>query len=233
MPNKHTRFWFVILLLCTQPNLALAEKPPLPQGFSDLTTVIPDVALEIRYFSANNFIGQPIDGYLAPRCLLTQPAAEALAQVQAELKPFQLAIKVFDCYRPQQAVDHFVRWAADVGDTRMRKEYYPEVEKKELFSQGYIAAKSSHSRGSTVDLTLVGVDTKGAMSELDMGTGYDLFSPLSWPDAKGIAPASRAHRLLLQALMTRHGFKPYAQEWWHFTLANEPYSDTYFNFPVQ
>ncbi len=233
MPGKHTRFWLLILFLCTLPNRALAEKAPLPQGFDDLTTVIPGVALEIRYFSANNFIGAPIDGYLTPRCLLTQPAAEALAQVQEELKPFQLALKVFDCYRPQRAVDHFVRWASDMKDTRMKQQFYPEVAKKDLFAQGYIAAKSSHSRGSTVDLTLVSVGPKGETVELDMGTGYDLFSPLSWPDAPGIAPASRAHRLLLQSLMTRHGFKPYAQEWWHFTLANEPFNDTYFTFPVQ
>jgi D-alanyl-D-alanine dipeptidase len=233
MPGKRALLWIFILFLCTLPNRALAEKAPLPQGFGDLATVIPGVALEIRYFSNNNFIGEPIDGYLAPRCLLTTAAAEALAQVQEELKPFQLALKVFDCYRPQQAVDHFVRWAADLADTKMKKQFYPEVEKKELFSQGYIAAKSSHSRGSTVDLTLVSIGPQGKTSELDMGTGYDLFSPLSWPDAPAIAPASRAHRLLLRTLMLKHGFKPYAQEWWHFTLANEPFNDTYFTFPVQ
>jgi D-alanyl-D-alanine dipeptidase len=234
MPRKHPFLWFFLLILASlAPDRALADKVPLPQGFVDLVTMIPGVDTDIRYYSTNNFIGERIDGYLAPRCLLTEQAATALTLVQTDLRHFHLALKIYDCYRPQRAVDHFVSWAEDPKDTRMRAHFYPEVEKKELFAKGYIAAKSSHSRGSTVDLTLVGVGPKGEIKDLDMGTGFDLFSPLSWPDAPAIAADSRAHRLLLQTLMMKHGFNPYPQEWWHFTLANEPYPETYFNFPVQ
>lgn len=234
LPPHRRRYWLLLMvLLLTLPIRARAEQVAVPPGFVDLSALIPDVTLEMRYYSTNNFVGSRIDGYLTPRCILTSTAAQALAAVQEDLRPFHLAVKVFDCYRPQRAVDHFVRWATDLNDTRMKTRFYPEVEKQDLFRKGYIAAKSGHSRGSTVDLTLIASPRSGAAAELEMGTGFDLFSPLSWPVAESISPDARAHRLLLQTLMKKHGFTPYPEEWWHFTLAAEPYPNTYYDFPVQ
>jgi D-alanyl-D-alanine dipeptidase len=207
-------------------------KPPLPKGFVHIEQVIPGIRFEIRYFSDNNFVGQRIDGYLAPECILTLKAAEALKKVQADLKPFGLGLKVFDCYRPQRAVDHFIRWAHDLEDTKTKNRFYPDVEKKNLFKENYIAARSSHTRGSTMDLTIVAVAGNGAGQDIDMGTGFDLFSPKSWPTDLQMSGGQRAHRMLLRVLMTKHGFVPYPEEWWHFTLKNEPYPKTYFDFPV-
>jgi len=207
--------------------------PALPKGFVHVEKVIPGIRLEIRYFTDNNFVGQRIDGYLAPRCILTLKAAEALKKVQDDLRPFGLGLKLFDCYRPQRAVDHFIRWAKDLADTRMKSRFYPDVDKKDLFKEGYIAARSSHTRGSTVDLTIVTTAGDGAGQDIDMGTGFDLFSPKSWPTNMKMNGGQRAHRMLLQVLMTRHGFAPYPLEWWHFTLRDEPHPDTYFDFPVQ
>lgn len=207
--------------------------PPLPKGFVHIEQVIPGIRLEIRYFTDNNFVGQRIDGYLAPKCILTVKAAEALKKVQADLEPFGLGLELFDCYRPQRAVDHFIRWAKDLADTRMKSRFYPDVDKKNLFKEDYIAARSSHTRGSTVDLTIVAVAGDRNGRDIDMGTGFDLFSPKSWPTNLQMSGGQRAHRMLLQVLMTRHGFAPYPQEWWHFTLKDEPHPNTYFDFPVQ
>jgi D-alanyl-D-alanine dipeptidase len=209
-----------------------STRPPLPKGFVHVKQVISGIRLEIRYFSDNNFVGQRIDGYLAPQCILTLKAAKALKKAQADLKPFGLGLKVFDCYRPQRAVDHFVRWAKDLEDTKMKNRFYPDVEKKDLFKEDYIAARSGHMRGSTADLTIVAVAGNGAGQNIDMGTGFDLFSPKSWPTDLQMSGGQRAHRMLLRVLMTKHGFVPYPQEWWHFTLKDEPYPDTYFDFPV-
>ena len=206
---------------------------PLPAGFVYADEVIPDLRLDLRYAGSHNFVGKRIDGYLRERCILTREAAEALKKVQADLRPFGLGIKVFDAYRPQRAVDNFVRWARDTADTRMKAEFYPEVEKKDLFRDGYIAAKSGHSRGSTVDLTIVSINGVDPVNEIDMGSGFDFFGCRSWPDYTRIPPGARAHRMLLRMVMIKHGFQPYAREWWHFTLKGEPYPDTYFNFPVQ
>ncbi len=221
----------LILLLGFLSSMAWAVQ--LPEGFVYLEEVIPDSRVELRYYSTDNFIGERIDGYVEPRCILTKRAAEALKGVQEDLKPFGLGLKIYDAYRPQRAVSHFVRWAKDLQDTRMKSRYYPDVEKRDLFSQGYIAEKSSHSRGSTVDLTVLSVDSEGIARDLDMGTGFDLFSPKSWPDNISMSPPERAHRLLLQTLMKKHGFNPYPQEWWHFTLRSEPFPETYFDFPVR
>jgi len=215
------------------PAQATEQEGTLPRGFVYADAVIPDLRLDLRYAGSHNFVGEPIDGYLKQRCILTREAAEALRKVQEELRPFGLGLKVFDCYRPQRAVDHFVRWAGNLGDTRMKAEFYPEVDKKNLFRDGYIAAKSSHSRGSTVDLTIVSLKGDDAGRELDMGSGFDFFGLPSWPDNPGTASPSRAHRLLLRTVMEKHGFKPYPQEWWHFTLKPEPWPETYFNFPVR
>ncbi|WP_310601002.1 M15 family metallopeptidase [Desulfobulbus sp.] len=208
------------------------QEPGLPTGFVYLDRVIPDIKIELRYATAHNFVGRPIDGYLRPRCILTEKAALALKAVQDELRPFGLSLKVFDGYRPQRAVEHFVRWAEDPRDTRMQGEFYPELGKENLFKEGYIAAKSSHSRGSTVDVTLTASAAGPSDPGLDMGSGFDLFAPKSWPDSPSVPAAARAHRLLLRQLMQKHGFAPYAREWWHFTLDNEPFPTTFFDFPV-
>jgi D-alanyl-D-alanine dipeptidase len=210
-----------------------ARAESLPDGFVYCEAVVPGIASEMRYATAHNFVGAPIAGYLKPRCILTRQAALALKSVQEELQPFGLGLKVFDAYRPQRAVDNFVRWAKDLHDTRMKGEFYPGVAKENLFAEDYIAARSGHSRGSTVDLTIVAVGGAAGGQDLDMGTGFDFFGPESWPAHAALAPQQRANRLLLQVLMKRAGFRPYAKEWWHFTLKDEPFPDTYFDFPVQ
>lgn len=206
-------------------------RPPLPDGFVYLDQAIPDLVIELRYSTRNNFVGQPVDGYRHAHAILSTPAAAALAGVQAALRPFGLGLKIYDAYRPQRAVDHFVRWGKDPDDRRTKPDYYPGVAKKDLFKEGYIAARSSHSRGSTVDLTVVYRDRTGLLHKLDMGSRFDFFGPASWPDSPRVSPQQRANRMLLRNLMTAHGFVPYAQEWWHFTLRDEPHPDTYFDFP--
>ncbi|RQW89210.1 MAG: peptidase M15 [Geobacter sp.] len=225
----------LVLVLTLQAGQSLAGSPAgtLPKGFVYADETIPDLRLELRYAGFHNFVGMPVDGYRKQRCIITRAAADALKKVQEELRPFGLGVKVFDAYRPQMAVDHFVRWAHDLKDTGMKKEFYPDVEKKNLFRDGYIAAKSSHSRGSTVDLTIVSLGNEDAGRELDMGSGFDFFGLRAWPDSSQIPTPSRAHRLLLRMVMEKYGFKPYPQEWWHFTLKNEPCPETYFTFPVQ
>lgn len=230
MKRSHSIIILVLGLVILFGFSAQAQPGPLPAGFVDLEQVIPQIELDIRYFSDNNFVGQPVDGYLAPKAILTQQGALALKKVWDELKPFGLGLKVYDAYRPQRAVNHFVRWAGDLKDEKTKKRYYPQVDKGNLFREGYIADRSGHSRGSTVDLTLINLADK---SELDMGSGFDWFGPESWPDNPAASPSQRAHRLLLQTLMKKHGFSPYPQEWWHFTLKEEPFPDTYFDFPVQ
>ena len=207
----------------------LLQAQELPNAFSFLKEVIPNIELEMRYYTNNNFIGKPIDGYLTPRAILTKKATKALKNVQKDLNEFGLGVKVFDAYRPQKAVDHFVRWSKSLNDKTMKKEYYPNVHKKNLFKEGYIAEKSGHSRGSTVDLTLIDLKTK---VELDMGSSFDLFGQQSWVKYPKIDAHQRANRMLLNSIMIKHGFKSYAQEWWHFTLKNEPYKNSYFNFDI-
>ncbi len=224
---------FLLLLAFPAPFAHAREQAaPLPPGFVYVDEVVPDARVELRYATGHNFVGERVDGYIRPRPILTRQAAESLRKVQEELRSFGLGLKVFDAYRPQRAVDHFVRWAKDLGDTRMKAEFYPGVKKENLFRDDYIAARSGHSRGSTIDLTIVSLDGSSA-GELDMGSGFDFFGPESWPTFAGISPERRAHRMLLQVLMKKHGFKPYPKEWWHFTLEKEPFPDTYFDFPVQ
>lgn len=210
--------------------LGASAEESLPDGFVYAADAVPALVEEIRYFGSDNFIGKPIEDYEALVCILTAEAADALANVQAGLQDFGLGLKVFDCYRPATAVAHFVRWAKDEADQRMKAEYYPDVPKRELFERGYIAERSGHSRGSTVDLTIIDAATG---EELDMGAGFDLFSPLSWPTEPRISSQQRANRMLLQTVMVASGFSPYGQEWWHFTLADEPFPERYFDFPVR
>jgi zinc D-Ala-D-Ala dipeptidase len=211
----------------------LVSAEGLPEGFVYVEDVIPGIQIELRYITDHNFMGRRVDGYSTPRCILTREATERLKKVQEELKPFGLGLKIYDAYRPQRAVDDFVRWGKDLSDTRMQAEHYPKVQKKDLFREGYIAEKSSHSRGSTVDLTIACLVKQPTESDLDMGTQFDFFGPEAWPNSPLVSPVQRAHRMLLQILMSKHGFEPYPKEWWHFTLKSEPFPDTYFDFTVQ
>ncbi len=222
-------------LVCLTATGGTAEPLParLPEAFVYCEALVPGIGSDLRYATAHNFVGAPIDGYRRPRCILTRQAALALKEVQEELRPFGLGLKVFDAYRPQRAVDHFVRWANKLGDTRTKAEFYPGVDKGKLFQEDYIAARSGHSRGSTVDLTIVSLVGEAAGGELEMGTGFDFFGPESWPEQRAMTAQQRANRLLLQVVMKKHGFRPYAKEWWHFTLEGEPFPTTYFDFPVE
>ena len=194
-----------------------------------LSEAVPDAILEIRYYSTYNFIGDRIDGYEEPLAFLTKEAAAALKEVSDELVGMGYRLKIFDAYRPQKAVTHFMNWALDPDDARMKEYFYPELEKDVLFPQGYIAEHSGHSRGSTVDLTLFDMKTE---REVDMGGTFDYFGQLSHPDYTDITEEQYALRMLLREVMVKHGFKPLEEEWWHFTLENEPFPDTYFTFPV-
>lgn len=218
---------FLAVSLCLAAGAAFAEERPA--AFIDAASVVPGLLADIRYAGSHNFTGRPIDGYEAPRCLLTREAATALADVARDVSSRGLHIKVFDCYRPTRAVANFVRWARDIGDTAAKAEFYPNVDKRTLFRDGYIASHSGHSRGSTIDLTLAGDDGH----ELDMGTPFDFFSPKSWTADASITAEQHANRMLLAAAMRRHGFRGYDKEWWHFTLRGEPFPESYFDFPVQ
>jgi D-alanyl-D-alanine dipeptidase len=233
MLKKSHVLLFCLLLFAAFAFPAAARCETLPAGFVYVDEVVPGIQVELRYYSDYNFVGKRVDGYVAPRCILTREATEALKGVQKDLNVFGLGLKVYDGYRPQRSVDHFVRWGKDPGDTRMKKDFYPNVEKSQVFKEGYIAEKSGHSRGSTVDLTIVALGAKASDQGLDMGTAFDYFGQQSWPDNAEVGADARAHRMLLKLVMEKHGFKPYDKEWWHFTLKNEPYPETYFDFPVQ
>lgn len=226
----------------------------MPDRFVDVSEAIPSIPLDIRYSGPHNFVGERIDGYSAPKCLLTREAAKALAKVQNELETYSLSLKIYDCYRPQRAVDHFVRWAKNVSDTSTKKEFYPTVEKRDLFREVYIDTKSGHSRGSTVDLTIVALpvpdqalyrqgerlsecylpaENRFRDNSIDMGTGFDCFHELSHTANKAVGERQRINKLLLKTIMEKHGFKNYEKEWWHFTLKNEPFPKTYFDFVIE
>ena len=251
-------FFTLLIIVIFSSGCARAKIQPgesgLPNDFIRINDLEPSILEDLRYATEHNFIGKRIDGYTAPKCILTKEAAVALAKVQAELSKESLSLKIYDCYRPQQAVDQFVEWAKDLKDVKMKKEFYPAVEKNNLFKEGYIAEKSGHSRGSTVDLTLAPIpvtlderygkgDTlmectlpKGQRfldNSLDFGTGYDCFDPLAHTSNPKIIGEQKANRQKLKSIMEKHGFKNYSQEWWHFTLINEPFPNTYFNFQVE
>ena len=225
------------------PDPATAVPAPLPVGFVHLAARVPDVLQDMRYHGVNNFLGRPVAAYEAPRCILSEPAARALQAAQAELRPQGMTLKVFDCYRPQAAVDDFVRWGRDLAEQTTKPSFYPDVPKEELFKRGYIAEQSGHSRGSTVDLTAVVLNTQRAGlvirgplikgMEVDMGTPFDWFGVQSHTDNPALSPDIKHNRQWLRALLQRHGFRNLPEEWWHYTLQNEPYSQTYFNFSVR
>jgi zinc D-Ala-D-Ala dipeptidase len=218
---------FAVILATFAAHSAVAQEGPA--AFVDAATVVPGLIVEMRYAGSHNFVGRPIDGYEASRCLLTRPAATALAGVAKDVAANGLVIKVFDCYRPTRAVANFVRWARDLNDTAGKAEFYPDVDKRTLFRDGYIASQSGHSRGSTIDLTLAHSDGR----ELDMGTPFDFFSTKSWPHAPGMSHDVMVNRGELEHAMRHNGFRPYEREWWHFTLRGEPFPETYFDFPVR
>ena len=233
-------------------NWAEADGSVDPADASQFTTLaeaVPDAIMEIRYYGTYNFVGDRIDGYLEPTALLTKRAADSLRAVSDDVKAQGYRLKIYDAYRPQMGVDHFVRWAQNIGDTRMKSYFYPDLDKSVLFEQEYINERSGHTRGSTVDLTLFDMATE---KELDMGGTFDWFGPESHPDFCGNpetgqytgdnskSPTGRRitaeqfrHRMILRQAMMRHGFKPLSSEWWHFTLKDEPFPDTYFTFPVK
>jgi len=225
---------FCLLLTMILCVIALAQevnhRESLPQGFVYITDVMPDVLLDIRYYSTYNFVGARVDGYLAPVAILTKEATHALKKVGDELRAQGYLLKIFDAYRPQKAVQHFVRWARDLSDTTYRHVFYPYVDKSKLFALGYIAQRSGHSRGSTIDLTLVEI---GTGKELDMGAPFDYFGPISGHGTNLITKEQTAHRELLKNAMVRHGFRINNEEWWHYTFVSEPFPNTYFNFDVR
>ena len=202
----------------------------LPEKFVYVEEYIPNITVEMRYYSNNNFIGTPIDGYHKAKLILSYDATLALQKVQKALNEKGLGLKVFDGYRPQRAVDHFVRWGQDINDIKMKEYYYPNIDKSNLFKEGYIATRSGHSRGSTVDVTIIELKTK---VELDMGSAFDYFGDNSWINYPNITQKQKANRNLLSTFMKEYGFKPLQQEWWHFTLIDEPFKDHYFDFIIQ
>ncbi|MCL4148607.1 UNVERIFIED_CONTAM: hypothetical protein GTU68_040605 [Idotea baltica] len=220
----------VVLVSISIQVKAQNNSGTLPEGFVYVKELIPKLRTDLRYYSENNFIGKPIDGYIKPKCILTKKAAEALKKVQEDFEKLGFGLLVFDAYRPQRAVNQFVQWAQDTTDTKMKEKYYPNIDKKDLFKEEYIAAKSGHSRGSTVDLSIVSLKTGHI---LDLGSDFDLFDEKSHVNFKNVTKNQRSIRLMLQRRMVKHGFKPHEKEWWHFTLVKEPYPDTYFDFSIE
>lgn len=225
----------------------------LPNNFVYLKDIDPSILQDIRYAGYHNFVGRPMKGYKVKECILTKQAALALHDVQTELKKSNLSLKVYDCYRPQMAVDDFIAWSKNPSQHSMKAEFYPNVDKADVFDLGYVSKKSGHTRGSTVDLTIVSLLAKHQAryhkgqklvacispykvryqdNSIDMGTGYDCFSPLAYGDNREVNLVGFYHRMLLRAIMEKYNFVPYEKEWWHFTLKGEPYPDTYFNFPI-
>jgi len=221
---------FLVILALLASWAIISNLNSLPDGFVNITDVIPTAQLEIRYFSNDNFVGAVIDGYEAPKAILTIEAAQALKKAADVLYEQGYYIKIFDAYRPQRAVNHFIRWAKDLDDTKMKEKYYPELDKSVLFELGYIAEKSGHSRGSTVDLTLVEISSG---EELDMGSGFDFFGKISNHGTDLITEEQEKNRNILRDVMVEAGFEVYHEEWWHYKLKEEPYPDTYFDFPVK
>ena len=256
---KHSKLWMLsaILIICgitiVSCRQSVKDQKVSPtednSQFVTLTDAVPDAILEIRYYGTYNFVGDRIDGYQEPIALLTKQAADSLRAVSDDVKAQGYRLKIYDAYRPQKGVDHFVRWSKDIADISMKPYFYPDLDKSVLFKQDYIMEKSGHTRGSTVDLTLFDMNTE---KELDMGGTFDWFGPESHPDfcgnpdtgdytgdnskspqGRSITPEQFQHRMILRQAMLRHGFKPLDSEWWHFTLRDEPFPDTYFTFPVK
>lgn len=236
---------------------ALANVPSdesMPKDFVYLKDIDPSILQDMRYAGYHNFVGHPLLGYEKARCILTRPAAEKLKAIQQQIKPLGYSLKVYDCYRPQKTVDFFIAWSQEINQQAMKVEFYPTVNKADVFKLGYVAEKSSHSRGSTMDLTVVKLPVQAQApyhsgqplvacyapyqqryhdNSIDMGTGYDCFNDLSHPDNTNISLKSYLDRMFLRYWMMKYGFAGFETEWWHFTLKDEPYPDTYFNFDIK
>lgn len=226
---------FYLLVFCSfianaQKKTLIKEQQKLPENFSYLKDIAPTIQKELRYCADNNFLGASVNGYDESIVICTTKTAIALKKVQAELLKKELSLKIFDAYRPQTAVNHFVKWARVMNDTLMKEEYYPSINKRHLFKKGYISSKSGHSRGSTVDLTIIDLKTG---NELDMGSPFDFFGISSHISYQKLTKKQKQNRQLLQTVMRKYNFRPYSKEWWHFTLRNEPFPKTYFNFPIK
>lgn len=251
MTLQHLRSLFYSALLLIITNIANANS--LPPNFVYLKDIDPSIVQDIRYASDHNIVGEPLKGYNAAECILTLQAAQKLTAIQKELKKSSLSLKVYDCYRPQMTVDEFKKWSLS-SQQIMSDEFFPREPKDTFFAKGYIAEKSGHTRGSTVDITLVPIPTpkqahyqRGEKlitcfadyqtryhdNSIDMGTGYDCLDELSHPTNRNISATAYNNRMLLRDIMFKYGFKGIPTEWWHFTLSDEPYPDTYFNFPIQ
>ena len=228
MVKKLTNFLNLFLLFTLL--ISCKSYSQLPKGFGYILNEIPTIEIELRYFGTNNFIGKPIDGYQKPVLIISSKAIIQLKEIQKDLQKQNLGLKIFDAYRPQRAVNHFVIWAKDLNDTIQKPIFYPNVKKSVLFKEGYIASRSGHTRGSTLDLTIINLNTK---QELDMGSPYDFFGKESWVSHQNITSKQQQNRQLLQRVMKKHNFRNYPQEWWHFTLRNEPFPNTYFDFPIE
>lgn len=226
----NNRYAFLIPLLALSLLFSCATQREIPNSFVNLKEQIPNLEIDLRYYGRHNFLGRPVKGYEANKVFISKEAASALVQIQKELNAQGLGIKVFDAYRPQQAVNNFKEWALDIPDTAAKKEFYPDVDKRNLFKLGYIAEKSGHSRGSTIDLTIINLKDK---KELDMGTGFDYFGEPSHHDYSNLSPQQKANRKLLKDIMEKHGFKSIEEEWWHYTLKNEPFKDQYFDYKIK
>lgn len=201
----------------------------LPEEFVYIKDVVPSAAEDIRYAGSHNFVGCPVDGYHAPRGVLLREAALALKAAADAFEKQGLYLLIYDAYRPQRAVDHFVRWAGDPQDEKTKAEFYPELDKSELFPKGYIAVRSGHSRGLTVDLTL----TDAAGRPLDMGGEFDWFSKISSHEYENLTPQQKQNRARLKSGMEAAGFAPYAEEWWHYTLKRAGKAEIYYDFPIE
>lgn len=245
------KYWLALFLTFTGISNTFGGN--LPREFVYLRDIDPSIQQDIRYAGFHNFIGRPLKGYFTAECILTRPAALALAALQKELLQSGLSLKVYDCYRPQQAVNDIMAWSKIPGQQSMKAEFYPRVSKTDFFRLGYVMEQSGHTRGSTVDLTIAHATPmqeaayhsgqpltacfapylkRYGDNTIDMGTGYDCFDVTAHFNYFPVGTVAYAHRFLLRTMMEKHGFSPYKFEWWHFTLKNEPYPDTYFNFPI-
>ncbi len=243
----------ILLALACSSTVAGGQDASPPSGFTYLRALAPTIVQDIRYAGTHNFIGRPIAGYGAAECVLTQRAAHALAAAQAALAKRNLSLIVWDCYRPMRAVADFLGWSKDSGDTRMKAEFYPRTDKTRLFALGYIAARSAHSRGSTVDLglaplaltTLPPYDLSAPLractspwhtrfddGAIDLGTGFDCLDPAASTSTLSVGATAVENRRLLSDVMLQADFKPYAREWWHFQLIDEPYPSGSFDVPI-
>ncbi len=228
--NKAFRKFLKILFFIFLVNIHRISVSALPEGFVYINDIAPDIILEPRYYSEYNFVGKRIEEYNSPAIIMAEQAAKALKRVSDKLKEEGYTLKIWDAYRPQRAVDHFVRWAKDPKEVKMKNDFFPNVDKDKLMEPGYIAEHSAHTRGSAVDITIVNLSTN---LEVDMGCSFDFFGKIAWHGSELVTKEQAENRKKLREVMEEEGFEAYLNEWWHYTLKNEPFPDKYFDFPVE